>query len=117
MAFPKCQIFYVFDFVSTLFNWNAVCRFNPTGGYRMFRSNTILTTVFVCLLLLACVAVLTEDAYAKDDDVVSPGADKKMATQEGLGSKEWDENQLPGKFEIGLALGSIVAMIGVIKFV
>lgn len=81
----------------------------------MLSSKTVLAAVFFCLILVTCVAVLTEDVYAKDDAAAS--ADKDLATKEGLGNKDWDESQLPGKFEIGLAIGSIVAMIGVMKFV
>ena len=76
----------------------------------MYKSNMTLVAVVLCLFLAACVLFLTEDAYAQS-------ADQKLATQEGLGSKEWDEDQLPGKFEIGLAIGSVIAMIGVIKYV
>ena len=80
----------------------------------------IVVTVLMCLIVMVCIMGMTEDAYAqsanKKDDKSTSG-DKKLATQEGLGNKDIDENQLPGKFEIGLAIGSIVAMIGVIKFV
>lgn len=66
--------------------------------------------VLMCLILAVCIMGTSEVAYAQS-------ADQKLATQEGLGDKEIDENQLPGKFEVGLAFGSIIAMIGVIKFV
>ena len=63
---------------------------------------------------------MSEEAYAQSADKKAEGAtsaDKKLATQEGLGNKEIDENKLPGTFEIGLAIGSIIAMIGVLKYV
>jgi hypothetical protein len=81
----------------------------------MLRSKPVLTAVFFCLILAMSVVFMTEDVYAKDDSATS--ADKDLATKEGLGNKDWDETQLPGKFEIGLAIGSIVALIGVMKFV
>ena len=70
----------------------------------------LMVAVLMCLIVIGCIAGMTEDAYAQS-------ADQKLAAQEGLGDKEIDESQLPGKFEIGLAIGSVVAMIGVIKFV
>ena len=72
--------------------------------------HAIVAAVMLCLIVAVCVMGTTEEAYAQS-------ADQKLATQEGLGNKEIDENQLPGKFEVGLAFGSIIAMIGVIKFV
>jgi hypothetical protein len=86
----------------------------------MLKSNAVLAALLFCLILMVCVAVMTEDVHAQSSDKKADGAtsaDKKLATQEGLGDKEIDENQLPGKFEIGLALGSIVALIGVMKYV
>lgn len=48
------------------------------------------------------------------------GKDKEIATKKGvsesLGNKEFDQEKLPGTLEIGLALGSIVAMIAAIKW-
>ena len=47
-------------------------------------------------------------------------ADKSMASKKGvkdsLGTKEIDSDKLPGKFEMGLAFGSVAAMIAVIKY-
>lgn len=76
----------------------------------MLKSNAVLAALLFCLILMVCVVFMTEDVHAQS-------ADQKLATREGLGDKEIDENQLPGKFEIGLALGSIVALIGVMKYV
>lgn len=72
--------------------------------------HALMAFVVVCLMLMFCIMGMTEDAYAQS-------ADQKLAAQEGLGDKDIDEEQLPGKFEIGLAVGSIVAMIGVLKYV
>ncbi len=82
----------------------------------MLKSNAVLATLLFCLILVVCVVFMTEDVHAQSSGGAT-SADKKLATQEGLGDKEIDENQLPGKFEIGLALGSIVALIGVMKYV
>ena len=76
----------------------------------MLKSNAVITALLFCLILMACVVFMTEEVHAQS-------ADQKLAAQEGLGDKEIDENQLPGKFEIGLAVGSIIAMIGVMKYV
>lgn len=45
--------------------------------------------------------------------------DKSIAGKKGmdsLGTKEIDANKLPGKFEMGLAFGSVVAAIAAIKY-
>jgi len=46
--------------------------------------------------------------------------DKKIGSRKGveesLGSKEIDAEQLPGQLEIGLAIGSTVAMIACLKY-
>ncbi|HDP33915.1 MAG TPA: hypothetical protein ENN29_02260 [Candidatus Hydrogenedentes bacterium] len=73
---------------------------------------TVMMMVVMCLLFAACIMFLTDDAEAQ-----TSSADKKTAVREGLGEKEIDEAKLPGKLEMGLAFGSIVAMIGVLKFV
>ena len=76
----------------------------------MLKNNMLLVAFVLCLCFAACILFFTEDVHAQS-------ADQKLATQEGLGDKEIDEDQLPGKFEFGLAVGSVIAMIGVIKFV
>lgn len=47
------------------------------------------------------------------------GSDKEMATKKGmdaLATKEFDQDKLPGKLEIGLALGSMAAVVAAIKW-
>ena len=63
------------------------------------------------------------EAYAAKTDPAKKAAttnDKAIASKEGvsgsLGSKEIDEEKLPGKLEMGFAFGSVVAMIAAIKY-
>lgn len=80
----------------------------------------IAVTVLMCLILMVFLVGMSEDAYAQSESEKASSAtsaDKKLATQEGLGNKEIEEDKLPGKLEIGLAIGSIIAMIGVLKYV
>jgi len=74
----------------------------------------VVAVVFVVCGLLVSLA----EAQAKPKGAV--GSDKEIATRKGisgsLGSKEWDKNKLPGKMEIGLAVGSVVVMIAVLKW-
>jgi len=48
------------------------------------------------------------------------GKDKEIATKKGvsesLGNKEFDEDKLPGTLEVGLALGSIAAVVAAMKW-
>jgi len=76
----------------------------------MYKGNAMFAAMVLCLFLAACVLFPTEDAYAQS-------ADQSLATREGLATKEFDQDKLPGKFEIGLAIGSVIAMIGVIRYV
>ena len=66
------------------------------------------------------------DAYAQKSGKAD-GASAKTATKgdksiagkkgmDSLGTKEIDANKLPGKFEMGLAFGSVVAAIAAIKY-
>ena len=72
-----------------------------------------LHRVFAVVLFTLCVALAfglcAEPAAAQS-------ADQKLATQSGLGSKKIDAEKLPGKMEIGLAFGSLVAAIAAIKY-
>ncbi len=63
----------------------------------------------LCLLLCLALILFPQNASAKNPD-------KNIAEQTGLGSKEIDKDRLPGKLEIGLAVGSLVLMIGVVKW-
>ena len=74
---------------------------------------TILA-VAACLLLVASLAIFTGGALAADKGGAS--ADQKVATQQGLPTKEFDTNKMPGKMEIGLTIGSVVAVIAAFKY-
>lgn len=63
----------------------------------------------ICLLLLAVFGIFS-------DEVAAQSADQKIATQEGLGNKEFDKSKLPGKLEFGIAIGSVVAAIAAMKY-
>lgn len=66
--------------------------------------------------LLALAAVFAPEANAAP----AGGSDKSIAAKKGvgesLGNKEFDDNKLPGKLEVGLALGSIVGAVAAIKW-
>lgn len=65
----------------------------------------ITLAVFTCLLL--CFGLmLTDDATAQDS----------VAEREGLQAREIDAEKLPGRLEIGLAIGSTIAMVLVYKY-
>jgi hypothetical protein len=65
------------------------------------------------LLVLCCFGLMlfTGDAHAQN-------ADKSLAAKDGmeLGTKEFDQDKLPGKLEMGLAVGSFFVMIAVVKW-
>lgn len=67
-----------------------------------------------CALLLAlCLGLLlfTGDAHAQKGD-------RDLAARDGmaLGTKEFDKSKMPGKLEMGLAVGSLFVMIAVVKW-
>ncbi len=74
------------------------------------QSKTMAITGLMCLLFLFCMLTMTESAEAQS-------ADQKMATREGLAEADIDRDRLPGRLELGLVIGSIIAMIGVVKYV
>jgi hypothetical protein len=84
----------------------------------MMIKKMVLATA-ACLLLVGSLAFFTENALAADAakpaDKAS-SADHKIATQDGLATKEFDKDKLPGKMEIGLTIGSIVAVIAAVKY-
>ncbi len=74
--------------------------------------HALLSACVLCLLLTLAFGLLTSEAAAQE-------ADESMETREGMDSlatKEFDEDKLPGKLEIGLAIGSIFVMIAVVKW-
>ncbi len=71
------------------------------------------------LLLVGSLAVFTGQALAADAAKPAdkaPSADHKLATQDGLATKEFDKDKLPGKMEIGFTIGSVVAVIAAVKY-
>ena len=68
---------------------------------------------FLAIAALICLA-LCLGLCMSVDDVHAQG--KGIASQEGLGNKEFDKDKLPGKLEISLGVGSIFVMIAVVKY-
>jgi hypothetical protein len=75
------------------------------------------------LVTLAAVFIVTDDAVAQKSGAAKKpgkGSDKNMASKKGvadsLGNKEFDGNKLPGKMEVGIAIGSVVGAIAAIKY-
>lgn len=74
----------------------------------------IAVAALLCLLLVACDSGSSTPAPTAD----ARSADQRTAMRQGLEhSKEVDRQKLPGRLEMGLAIGSIIAMIGVLKYV
>jgi hypothetical protein len=76
-----------------------------------------------CLLLVASLATFTGQAFAAGGIGKAAGAaggdlsgDQKLANQDGLATKEFDKDKLPGKLEIGFTIGSVVAVIAAFKY-
>lgn len=73
--------------------------------------------LIVCALCLSF-ALVADTAHAQES--VAKGADKEIASKKGvaqsLGNKDIEEDKLPGKFEVGLGLGSCIAMVAVMKW-
>jgi hypothetical protein len=63
----------------------------------------------LCLILCVGFVMCVDDVHAQGKGI----AGKKDGE---LGNKEFDQDQLPGKLEVGLGLGSIVVMIAVVKY-
>lgn len=64
------------------------------------------------LLVLMCafsIGLFAEKAAAQSGD-------QKIAMQDGLGTKEFDQSKMPGKLEMGLAIGSVVAAFAAMKY-
>jgi len=80
--------------------------------------NALLPALIIC----AGAVVLSDDAMAQKKAAAKSATkgDKSIATKKGvegsLGQKEIDADKLPGKLEIGIALGSVAAMIAAIKY-
>ena len=63
----------------------------------------------LCLALCLGLVMCVDDVHAQSKNI----ATKKDGE---LGNKEFDQDKLPGKLEVGLGLGSVVVMIAVVKY-
>ena len=70
--------------------------------------------LLVCVVVLLWVLSFSTTAHAAGDDL---SADKDLAQQQGLDNKEIDQSKLPGKLQYAIVIGSVIAAVGVIKFV
>ena len=80
---------------------------------------TILALCALCVVVCFGLAVFTSTVHAAAKDSGLSG-DKDLATRKGLDSlktKEFDKKRLPGKLQVGIAVGSFIAMIAVVKYV
>ncbi|MBW7863261.1 MAG: hypothetical protein H3C30_02475 [Candidatus Hydrogenedentes bacterium] len=73
------------------------------------KTRMMLAGVLFALTLLLSFGLFTGEAAAQSGD-------QKIAMQEGLGTKEFDQSKMPGKLEMGLALGSAIAAVAAIKY-
>ena len=69
--------------------------------------------LLLCAMVVLLVVGIADLARAQDD----VSADQDLAERKGLGNKEIDANKMPGVLEYAIVIGSIIAAIGVIKFV
>ncbi len=78
-------------------------------------SVVITKTVLLCLLLAFGILAMADSAQAQVGTDM-PGAGPGPGQRDGLAEIELDKDRMPGRFEQGLALGSIIAMIAAIKY-
>ncbi len=78
----------------------------------------VLMGVLACFVCVVCLAFFGGDVHAQGKG--TGGMDKGMSEKKGvsgsLGNKEFDKAKLPGKPQIGFAVGSLVAAIIVLKY-
>jgi hypothetical protein len=70
--------------------------------------------IMICVLAAVLLLCVIQDAQAKVD---TSSADQELGQKTGLGKKEIDASKLPGALEYTIVIGSVIAVIGVIKFV
>lgn len=63
----------------------------------------------LCLVLCLGICLGADDVHAQGRSI----AEQEPGT---LGTKEFDEDKLPGKLEMSLGIGSIFVMIAVLKY-
>ncbi len=69
--------------------------------------------LLLCVLAVLLVVGIADQAQAKEE----VSADQDLAQSKGLGNKKIDASKMPGPLEYAIVIGSIIAAIGVIKFV
>ena len=67
------------------------------------------------LLVVASLAFFPGHAFAAAGKG-GAGADKEMATKQGLPTKEFDKDKLPTKLDLGFTAGSVIAVIAAVKY-
>ena len=84
----------------------------------MFKRSMLIKMALGLVLMLG-VCLFSESAFAQEEKKTG-GLDKKQGTKKGvansLAESEIDEDKIPGKLEAGIAAGSCVAMIIVVKW-
>ena len=76
----------------------------------------LVLTVLVCCLVSLCLMAVFTDRVSAGSTQSFDAAQAEKKGMDALGSKEFDQNKLPGKMKIGFAFGSLVAAIAVIKY-
>lgn len=86
----------------------------------MKKKSIAIATLVILLIALILNIVFSTPAEAQKGGKDALGADKSLATKQGvsgsLGSKQFDKNKLPGKWKIGFAIGSVITAIAVVKW-
>lgn len=76
---------------------------------------TVLALVLICLAFGLVFGLGTDEAHAS-----TARQDREIATREGVGdslaTKTFDGDKLPGRLEIGIAIGSTIVMVAVWKY-
>jgi len=77
-----------------------------------------IRTGALCIVLCLALAIVcgVADAAAKSTSSADKGLAAKKGVSQSLGSKEIEQDKLPGKLEVGLGIGSVIAMIAVVKW-
>ena len=71
----------------------------------------IAMKLLICVVVVFCILIMPDHAHAQMDDLgpqSRPGDDAP--------GMDIDGSKLPGRLEKGLALGSVIAMIAVMKY-
>ena len=68
--------------------------------------------------LIACVAIglFVDTAEAADTGAMDKNSAMKQGVSESLGTKEFDEDQMPGKTEYMIVIASVIGAIAAVKY-